>query len=589
MKIVCDSCATKYSISDDKVRGKVFKIRCKKCSHIIVVRGTADASAPAPAAAAPEGGGWHIVIEGEQVGPLPEAEIRARLSRGEINADTYIWKEGFADWLKLAAVPEFADLVAPSAGEASGSVGINSDFFGDGQSSAARPAQEEADDGFGHVASGGSGRNGGLFAAVDAASSKAAGNSPDANDAFAAPAASRGGGGGDLFSAHVAAPYAGEESRRSSAGGANHDGGRVENLTAQRHENSVLFSLANLQSLAMPSGGAAAKAAAAAAASSNASGGGSSDGSGLIDIRAMAATTLGTPSSDSRSGGGGFGDDLPAFGSFSAAAPVLLPMPSSSGTPKWIYFAIAAMALLIVGFGLMAYKILNTKPVTVAAPVAPSPMAAPAPVAAPAAAAPAVAPAAPSAPAIADENLPPREGAAKEGEPKHEKGSGKHGKHEKKGAAAADSGGKSAGPSAPVASAAPEADKKPQKGSLDDLLEGALSGKKAKARASSSSSDDDSPRKGSSDSASAGPLAKGAVVSGMNGVKPKVAECYNQFKVPGMAMVSVVIGKSGKVTSATVTGKFAGTPTGGCVEKAVKSASFPPSDGLSTPYPFSLR
>ena len=56
-----------------------------------------------------------------------------------------------------------------------------------------------------------------------------------------------------------------------------------------------------------------------------------------------------------------------------------------------------------------------------------------------------------------------------------------------------------------------------------------------------------------------------------------------------MAMVSVVIAKNGKVTSATVSGKFAGTPTGSCVEKAVKSASFPPSEGLSTPYPFQLK
>src|SRR5439155_1057545 len=48
MKIVCDNCATKYSIADEKVRGKVFKIRCKKCSHIIVVRGGADGNvAPA--------------------------------------------------------------------------------------------------------------------------------------------------------------------------------------------------------------------------------------------------------------------------------------------------------------------------------------------------------------------------------------------------------------------------------------------------------------------------------------------------------------------------------------------------------------
>ena len=44
MKIVCDACSAKYSIADDKVKGKVFKIRCKKCSNIIVVRGTAGAA-----------------------------------------------------------------------------------------------------------------------------------------------------------------------------------------------------------------------------------------------------------------------------------------------------------------------------------------------------------------------------------------------------------------------------------------------------------------------------------------------------------------------------------------------------------------
>ena len=49
MKIVCDACQAKYSISDDKVQGKVFKIRCKKCSNIIVVRGGAGAAEPAPA------------------------------------------------------------------------------------------------------------------------------------------------------------------------------------------------------------------------------------------------------------------------------------------------------------------------------------------------------------------------------------------------------------------------------------------------------------------------------------------------------------------------------------------------------------
>ena len=72
MKIVCDSCATKYSISDDKVRGKVFKIRCKKCSHIIVVRGTEQAGAPAaaaaPAAVAAADGGAGSVLRTTRMG-----------------------------------------------------------------------------------------------------------------------------------------------------------------------------------------------------------------------------------------------------------------------------------------------------------------------------------------------------------------------------------------------------------------------------------------------------------------------------------------------------------------------------------------
>src|SRR6267142_3939427 len=139
MKIVCDSCGTKYSISDDKVRGKVFKIRCKKCSHIIVVRGTNEAAASAtPAVAATNGAtaaaadaGWHLVVDGDQVGPVPESDIRGRIERGEINAETYVWKEGFADWLKLSAIPEFASLVAPADGgvfaDGTGSGAVNGD------------------------------------------------------------------------------------------------------------------------------------------------------------------------------------------------------------------------------------------------------------------------------------------------------------------------------------------------------------------------------------------------------------------------------------------------------------------------------
>src|SRR5689334_18112766 len=114
MKIVCEACQAKYSISDDKVRGKAFKIRCKKCSHIIVVRsseGSSSAQLPVqsdagatPSAPASSENSWHIVVDGEQVGPLSASDVRARLARGEITGDTFIWREGLADWLKVSSV-----------------------------------------------------------------------------------------------------------------------------------------------------------------------------------------------------------------------------------------------------------------------------------------------------------------------------------------------------------------------------------------------------------------------------------------------------------------------------------------------------
>jgi len=83
------------------------------------------------------------------------------------------------------------------------------------------------------------------------------------------------------------------------------------------------------------------------------------------------------------------------------------------------------------------------------------------------------------------------------------------------------------------------------------------------------------------------PLPVRVFVCGMIAVRPKVAACYAQHKVPGTVMVNIAIGKNGTVTAAAQ-GQFAGTPTGTCVEAAARTATFPPSDGLSTPYPFVL-
>src|SRR5512138_3062200 len=52
MKFQCDRCKTRYSIADEKVRGKILKIRCKSCEAIITVRDQAPGPiGPAPTAA----------------------------------------------------------------------------------------------------------------------------------------------------------------------------------------------------------------------------------------------------------------------------------------------------------------------------------------------------------------------------------------------------------------------------------------------------------------------------------------------------------------------------------------------------------
>ena len=379
MKIVCDSCGTKYSIADEKVRGKVFKIRCKKCSHIIVVRGGETGGPEATAAPAAEGG-WHLVIDGEQVGPIADADVRTKIERGEIKGDTYIWKEGFADWVKLSAVPEFAGLVAEDvAGTRRRRRSLHRG------AALRRPPTVPSARAVPQA------RAARCSAAVAPATSSRLRRPPPRS------------GGGDLFGSAAAAPAA-EESRWPSSGAAaaGHDGGRVESLTGQRHENSVLFSLSNLQSLAMP----AAKPAATASSSAP-----STEGSGLIDIRAMAASTLGASGGASPSfggfGGGGSSasDDLPAFGAFSPAAPVLLPLSSRSGPPVWVYIIIALFAVAIAGIGLAAYKVLSAKSPVLVEQVQQIPAPQEPAKAAPAAAEPGAKPT-----TIAEENLPPRAG-----------------------------------------------------------------------------------------------------------------------------------------------------------------------------------
>jgi len=416
MKIVCDACQAKYSISDDKVQGKVFKIRCKKCSNIIVVRGGAGAAEPAPApqqekdtrvydygyeggdhAPAGDESVWHVVINQDQVGPMTAVEVQRRFGSGDIDSETYIWREGFTDWLPLSQVDTFASLVASGSAPARGAGGSSSgseaiaSMFGGGEDAA-----------------GGRSDPGDLFAA---ASANAGRHDDDA---------------GDLFGGKPAASPTSQAANSKMRG--------------ERNENSVLFSLNNLAQLASDKPAAVtAHAAPSASSGSSATGGSGGEGSGLIDIRSMASAYLGGPGSGSSKpvpAGIGSIDDLPVFGGgggFSEPQ-VIVPIASRGNSNKLMYALIGSVGLLAAAAVVVVVVLLKggadkppqiaaiTKP-DVAAPEARTPepgTTAPDPAAKPTAAKPdPTPPAADPKPAAANPTNPPVAANDPPSEPKH--------------------------------------------------------------------------------------------------------------------------------------------------------------------------
>jgi predicted Zn finger-like uncharacterized protein len=350
MKIVCDACQAKYSISDDKVQGKVFKIRCKKCSNIIVVRGGAGAAEPAPVpqekdtrvydygydggagdqAPAADDAVWHLVINQDQVGPMTVAEVQQRFASGEVDGETFTWREGFADWLPLAQVDVFSALVVSgsttTAAGGGGAAAIGA-MFGSGNDDGGTSRSDPGD----------------LFAA--ASSGRASQHEDDD--------------GGDLFGAKPAAAA-------SSGGGA---AAANAKMRGERNENSVLFSLNNLAQLASDKPAISTPSSQSGGAG-HATGAAGGEGSGLIDIRSMASAYMG-------GGGASMGkaqtasaigsiDDLPVFGGGGFSEPaVLVPTVRSGANNKMMYMMIAAVSLLAVVAIIMVVMLMKGKPAAV--------------------------------------------------------------------------------------------------------------------------------------------------------------------------------------------------------------------------------
>lgn len=134
MKISCQSCAAKYTIADEKVVGKVIKIKCKKCSATIVVNGNdpavlaqlaagegysaEDQAATQLATRPPSDLGlanpdeWTVSVTDDDQRTMTTAQILSEYANGGLTADTFVWKDGMGDWLPLQQVPELQPLLA---------------------------------------------------------------------------------------------------------------------------------------------------------------------------------------------------------------------------------------------------------------------------------------------------------------------------------------------------------------------------------------------------------------------------------------------------------------------------------------------
>jgi predicted Zn finger-like uncharacterized protein len=157
MKFVCDRCQTKYSIADEKVRGKILKVRCKSCANIITVReegvrratGPSAAVGAAPVAAASSAGSsgvraapvaaqpsrppvppaverravarppaepppaddgvtWYMALEGNRSGPFSRKQLIEKLALLPKDADLHVWNERLGSWKPPLEVPALA-------------------------------------------------------------------------------------------------------------------------------------------------------------------------------------------------------------------------------------------------------------------------------------------------------------------------------------------------------------------------------------------------------------------------------------------------------------------------------------------------
>ncbi|MGD0527463.1 MAG: zinc-ribbon domain-containing protein [Polyangiaceae bacterium] len=352
MKITCQACAAKYTIADEKVLGKIVKIRCKKCGATIVVNGNdpsasagAGSSEPARAydyvAQGAHGDSWTVnVADGDQR-TLTDGEIADAYHAGIVDDETFCWKDGMTDWLPIREIEQLASacaatraVAAPQPSSMPPPDGVTKiQQAGPGLFASSPPPAAHAAP-LPRPASG----NGGTPAPAPLAAARRTGGRAPAADLFGG-AAQAGGEEDVMTSAPVGMPQAHDDAK----------------LTGQRNENSVLFSLNALTSNAPNTGGGGGRPMPA-----------SSEASGLIDIRQLGAQIGIEDKKKSRiddimnlAGGGAFSPSLSApvmsappleeYAPPPEAAGATGQLPAASKSKGLIFGAIGAGVVVVCG------------------------------------------------------------------------------------------------------------------------------------------------------------------------------------------------------------------------------------------------
>jgi hypothetical protein len=86
-------------------------------------------------------------------------------------------------------------------------------------------------------------------------------------------------------------------------------------------------------------------------------------------------------------------------------------------------------------------------------------------------------------------------------------------------------------------------------------------------------------------------LSASMIQTGMRPVVAAATACFEKYGVAGKAKLKLTIGGDGSIAAYAQEGEFAGTPTGECIDEAVKQARFPASKKAKTTisYPIHLR